>query len=69
MNFDEAKDILKEKMVAEKALDKIKEDLDEAKTALSTSTADGPTLGSCRKRLQRHAIQLQFKITSIRRRS
>ena len=44
MNFDEAKDILKEKMVAEKALDKIKEDLDEAKTALSTSTADGPTL-------------------------
>ena len=44
MKFDEAKDILKEKMVAEKALDKIKVDLEEAKTALSSSTADGPTL-------------------------
>ena len=44
MNFEEAKDILKEKMVAEKALDKIKSDLDEAKKSLSSSTADGPTL-------------------------
>ena len=44
MNFDEAKDILKEKMIAEKSLDKIQADLDEAKNKLSSSTADGPTI-------------------------
>ena len=44
MNFDEAKDILKEKMIAEKSLDKIKSELEEAKNKLSSSTADGPTI-------------------------
>ena len=57
MNFEEAKDILKEKMVAEKALDKIKSDLDEAKKFYHPLRLMDPlSKKPQRNKIQRHEI-------------